>query len=49
MQVQTQCSGFNAHTHCEKIQVDHLNCARVKRMILTKIVDTNETCYILNC
>jgi len=20
MQVQTQCSGFNAHTYCEKIQ-----------------------------
>jgi len=44
-----QCFGFNAHTYCEKIQVDHLNCVRVIRMILTKTADTNKTCYILNC
>jgi len=36
-------------THTVKIQVGHLNCVRVKRMILTKIADTNETCYILSC
>jgi len=47
MQVQTDCTTpWFQHSHIWwKNFIGHLNCILVKRMILTRITDTNETSY----